>query len=72
MIGDDDKAGRYRDRAEQLRTMASDTRDRGAKSNLLDMADEYERLARTFGSSAKLPEFPGMIPAALPVGGAKK
>ena len=72
MNGDDDKAGRYRDRAEQLRTMASDTRDRSAKSNLLDMADEYERLARSFGSAAKLPELPGMISAALPVGGAKK
>ena len=77
MNGDHEKAGRCHDRAEQLRTLASAPRDRGAKSNPLglieeDAADDYDRMARTFGPSTRLTESPETIADALPIGGAKK
>jgi len=47
---DETKAQRYRERAEQLRTIASGTNDHNAKKSLLNIADDYERLARSLTS----------------------
>jgi hypothetical protein len=40
-----DRAARYRRKAEDLRTNASDDRDHLTRDQLLDLAEMYERLA---------------------------
>jgi hypothetical protein len=47
MKEDLDSAARYRQRAEELRAIADATTDLGNKKTLLDIAEDYERLART-------------------------
>ena len=47
MKEDLDSAMRYRQRAEELRVIAADTRDRSAKKTLVDIAEDYERMARS-------------------------
>jgi hypothetical protein len=44
---DIDSAQRYRQRAEELRTIASETTDQKAKDTLLEIAEDYERMATT-------------------------
>ncbi len=46
------KTSRFRERAEQLRTIASGTKDNSAKNALLGIADDDERLARSVTSRA--------------------
>jgi hypothetical protein len=47
MKEDLDSAKRYRQRAEELRLIAEKTKDATSKDTLLDIADDYERMART-------------------------
>lgn len=42
-----DRAAKYRYRAEELRTMAEDWVDSRSRRILLDLADDYERMAET-------------------------
>ena len=42
-----DSASRYRQRAEELRAIAEDTKDGRAKKALLEVAEEYDRMAET-------------------------
>jgi hypothetical protein len=45
MKEDLDSAKRYRARAEKLRAIAEDTKDRSARKALLEVADDYDRMA---------------------------
>jgi hypothetical protein len=47
MKEDLDSAKRYRQRAEELRLIAEKAKDATSKDTLLDIADDYERMART-------------------------
>jgi hypothetical protein len=47
MKEDLDSAARYRQRAEDLRALAAETRDTKARNALLDVADDYERMAQS-------------------------
>jgi hypothetical protein len=53
MDEDLDSAQRYRQRAEGLRTIAQQTFDNSTRKTLLDMAEDYERMA---GSRERLAE----------------
>ncbi len=43
------RAAKYRCRAEELRSLAEDWDDMRAQAMILDMAREYERMAETLG-----------------------
>jgi hypothetical protein len=45
----EDRAARYRCRAEELRTMAEDWADTRAQAVIREMAQDYERMADTLG-----------------------
>lgn len=45
MNEDHETARRYRQRAEEVRTIAGDMRDRTSRQILVDIADDYERMA---------------------------
>ena len=47
MKEDLDSATRYRQRAEELRTIANAPMDPGSRQTLLDIAEDYERMARS-------------------------
>ena len=53
MAGDEEEAGLYRQRAEDLRKIASATRDKAARATLIQVAEDYERMARARDSIAK-------------------
>jgi len=42
-----DSAQRYRQRAEELRSIAAETKERSSQQVLLDIAEDYERMARS-------------------------
>ena len=46
----EEKAARYRFRAEELRVLAEDWSDHRAQAMILEIAADYERMARTVGS----------------------
>jgi hypothetical protein len=60
-----EKAKQYRDRAEELRTIAQDWIDDRAQKRLLDLAHEYEQMAeqreRQFASQTSAPMPRGQI-----------
>jgi hypothetical protein len=43
---DKEAAGRYRKRAEKVRTIANDTGDKGVRRILTGVADDYDQMAR--------------------------
>ena len=47
MKEDPDSAARYRQRAEELKVIAETTTDPKSKKTLLDIAEDYERMARS-------------------------
>jgi hypothetical protein len=47
MKEDLDSATRYRQRADELRALAEETKDAKARQALLDVADDYERMAQS-------------------------
>ena len=49
------KAERYRQRAEDLRAIAAQVMDLKARGTLLEVAEDYERMAQAAGNAA-LPE----------------
>ena len=46
----EEKAARYRCRAKELRVLAEDWSDHRAQAMILEIAADYERMARTVGS----------------------
>ena len=53
MDGDENEAGRYRQRAEEVRKIASATKDKDSRATLTQVADDYERMAETREALAK-------------------
>jgi hypothetical protein len=51
--GDEEEAGRYRQRAENLRQIASETTYKLTRMTLIRVAEDYERRARARDSIAK-------------------
>lgn len=56
---DDDSARRYRDKAEELRTMIPNTRDQKAREILENMAPSYELLPSVQGRLAQVDKAAG-------------
>ncbi|HEX4159074.1 MAG TPA: hypothetical protein VHY79_11405 [Rhizomicrobium sp.] len=42
-----DRAARYRDRAEELRSLAEDWADSPAQAMILELAEDFDRMAET-------------------------
>ena len=53
MDGDENEAGRYRQRAEEVRKIAAATKDKASRATLMQVADDYERMAETRDAIAK-------------------
>ena len=47
MDGDEDEAGRYRQRAVEVRKIAAATKDKESRATLIQVAEDYERMAET-------------------------
>ena len=47
MDGDENEAGRYRQRAEEVRKIAAATKDKDSRATLIQVAEDYERMAET-------------------------
>ena len=53
MERDKEAAGRYRKRAEKVRTIANDTGDKGVQRILTGVADDYDQMARDQDEAAR-------------------
>jgi len=53
MERDEEAAGRYRKRAEKVRTIAKGTGDKGVRRILTGVADDYDQMARDQDEGAR-------------------
>jgi hypothetical protein len=53
MDGDENEAGRYRQRAEEVRKIAAATKDKESRATLMQVAEDYDRMAETREAIAK-------------------
>ena len=60
------KAERYRQRAVELRAIADQVMDLKARSTLLDVAEDYERMAQTAENTARPDNGDGVKPPKSP------
>lgn len=62
VMGDGDKARNYRERAEELRTIAQDFADAQSRKMLTKLALDYERMAEQVEQVADLRDETGLNP----------